>query len=44
MKLFKRVRKLVSKKPFKLGDRVECPYCKTIITLIKWGENESKTN
>lgn len=35
MKLFKRIRKLVSKKPFKPGDRIRCPHCNMIMTLVK---------
>jgi len=43
MNWLKKVRKLVSKKPFKIGDRVKCPHCGTIITLIKWGnKNDPK--
>ncbi len=39
MKLFKRIRKLISKKPFKPGDRVRCPKCGAVLTLYRQGKN-----
>ena len=39
MRLFKRIRKLFSKKPFKPGDKVKCPACGAIMTLFYMKKN-----
>lgn len=36
MKLFRRIKELVSRKPFKLGDRVKCPHCGIVITMVRF--------
>lgn len=36
--MFRRIKKLWQKKPFKQGDKVQCPLCRTVFTLVKFQE------